>query len=113
MAEAGPDGKSLRKGTLASTFRYVDQGIYMTINITNNEADRLTRKLAKVEGVGLTEAVVIAMKEALARRRAAVSPLETAARLRKQFGVALTDERRRPLPRSVYDEFSGEAPREG
>lgn len=80
----------------------------MTINITNKEADRLTRKLAKMEGVGVTEAVVIAMREALQRRRD--DPLEIAERLRTEFGVKLTDEMRKPLPRSVWDELSGEDP---
>ena len=80
----------------------------MTINITNPEADRLTRRLATREGVGVTEAVVIAMKDALARRRDHESPMETAERLRKQFGIVLTEEMRKPLPRSIYDELSGE-----
>ena len=82
----------------------------MTINITNPEADRLTRRLAKMEGVGVTEAVVIAMKEALARRRDRESPLETAERIRAELGIVLTDEMRKPLPRSVYDEMCGDVP---
>ncbi len=81
----------------------------MTIRIANEEADRLTRRLAEMEGVGLTEAVVIAMKEAIERRRR-IDPMESAARLRAQFGVRLTDEMRKPLPRSVWDEMSGEEP---
>ncbi len=79
----------------------------MTINITNKEADKLTRTFAQMEGVGLTEAIVIAMSEALARRRNSESPLETAARLRNEFGIRLTGQARKPLPRSVYDELSG------
>jgi antitoxin VapB len=80
----------------------------MTINVTNKEADTLTRKLAQMEGVGVTEAIVIAMREALERRRNRETPIETAARLRAEFGVELSDRARRPLPRSVYDELSGE-----
>ncbi len=80
----------------------------MTINITNKDADRLTRTLAQMEGVGLTEAVVIAMTEALASRRNRESPVETAARLRAEFGVKLGERARKPLPRAVYDELSGE-----
>jgi len=80
----------------------------MTINITNGEADRLTRTLAKIEGVGLTRAVVIAMREAIERRRNNETPLQTAARLRAEFGVSLTEKARKPLPRSVFDEMSGE-----
>ncbi|PSJ62232.1 type II toxin-antitoxin system VapB family antitoxin [Pseudaminobacter soli (ex Li et al. 2025)] len=80
----------------------------MTINITNKDADKLTRTFAQMEGVGLTEAIVIAMTEALARRRSNESPVETAARLRAEFGVELTERARKPLPRSVYDELSGD-----
>lgn len=80
----------------------------MTINITNIEADKLIRKLAKLEGVGLTEAVVLAAREALDRRRDSESPVETAARLRAEFGIKLTTKARMPLPKSVYDDLSGE-----
>lgn len=80
----------------------------MTINITNNEADRLTRTFARLEGVGLTEAITIAMREALARRRSAETPMETAARLRKELGIALDDRSRTPLDRQAYDQLSGE-----
>ena len=80
----------------------------MTINITNKEADSLTRKLAEMEGVSLTEAVVIAMREAIQRRRNVETPEETAARIRAELGIELTDQARRPLPRSVFDEMSGE-----
>ena len=82
----------------------------MTINITNREADALTRRLARIEGVGVTEAVVIAMKEALAKRTKSETPLETAARIRRELGIVLTDEMRKPLPQSVWDEMSGELP---
>lgn len=80
----------------------------MTINITSKEADRLTRKFAQMEGVSLTEAVVLAMREALENRLQRVTPQETAARLREKFGVVLTEQARKPLPRSVFDEMSGE-----
>jgi antitoxin VapB len=80
----------------------------MTINITSKEADSLTRRLAEIEGVGITEAVVIAMREALEKRLQRETPQETAARLRKKYGVTLTERTRKPLPRSVFDEMSGE-----
>ena len=80
----------------------------MTINVTNKEADALTRKLAQMEKVGVTEAIVIAMREALERRRNKETPIETAARLRAEFGLELSEQARQPLPRSVYDELSGE-----
>lgn len=80
----------------------------MAINVNNVEADVLTRKFAQVAGVGITDAIVIAMKEALARRREAETPLETAARLRAQYGIVLTDKMRQPLPKTVYDEMWGD-----
>jgi len=110
MAEARGRGKSLPLYIPLSTFKHVDEDLYMTINITNKEADALTRRLAKIEGVGVTEAVVIAMREALARRRRAETPLETAERIRQELGIVLTDEMRKPLPREVFDEISGETP---
>lgn len=80
----------------------------MAINITNQEVDRLTRQLAKIEGTTLTEAVVTALREAIARRRQRETPRQTAARLRREFAIQLSDEARKPLPRRVYDEMSGE-----
>ncbi|TIO29532.1 type II toxin-antitoxin system VapB family antitoxin [Mesorhizobium sp.] len=81
----------------------------MTININNKEADSLTRTFAKLEGVGITEAIVIAMREALERRRNRETPLETAARLRAEIGIKLNEQARRSLPRAVFDEMSGES----
>jgi antitoxin VapB len=41
--------------------------------------------------------------------RRAETPLETAARLRRQFGISLDETARKPLPRSVFDDLSGES----
>ena len=80
----------------------------MAINITNKEADQLARQFAKIEGVTLTAAIVKALREAIARHRARETPQQTAARLRDEFGVKLSERARQPLPRHVYDELSGE-----
>ena len=77
----------------------------MPINVNNPEADALTRKFASMAGVGITDAIVIAMKEAIARRRADETPLETAARLREKHGVRVGRSARQPLPASAYDEM--------
>lgn len=82
----------------------------MPINVTNPEADALTRKFAGMEGVGISDAIVIAMKEAIAKRRQAESPLETAARLREKHGVRLSERAREPLPKAAFDEMWEEAP---
>jgi antitoxin VapB len=75
------------------------------INVNNPEADALTRKFAQMAGVSITDAIVIAMKEAIERRRSAETPLQTAARLRQKHGVALSTTARKPLPRDAYDEM--------
>lgn len=78
-------------------------GRTMPINVNNPEADALTRKFAGIAGVGITDAIVIAMKEAIARRRPEENALETAARLRAKHGVRLSKRARQPLPREAYD----------
>ena len=79
----------------------------MPINVNNPEADALTRKFAQLEGVGITDAIVIAMREAIQRRRGAETPRETAARLRAKHGVTLGEKARAPLPKDAFDEMWG------
>lgn len=80
----------------------------MAINVNNPEADALTRTFAKLAGVSITDAIVIAMKEAIERRRNSETPLQTAARLREKHGIVLTDAMREPLPKDAFDEMWGE-----
>ncbi|NHT76984.1 antitoxin VapB [Rhizobium sp. PP-F2F-G38] len=77
----------------------------MPINVNNPEADALTRKFAQMAGLSITEAIVIAMKEAIERRRNSETALQTAARLREKHGVALTEEARKPLDGQIFDEM--------
>jgi antitoxin VapB len=77
----------------------------MPININNSEADLLTREFAKIAGVGITDAVVIAMKEAIERRRHGETALDAAKRLRTKHGLISQKITRRPLPRKAYDEI--------
>ncbi len=79
----------------------------MPINVNNREADALTRKFAHMAGVTITEAIVIAMKEAIAHRRNDETPQQTAARLRDKYGIALSAHARAPLPREAFDEMWG------
>ncbi len=69
----------------------------MAIDVNNTEADALTRAFATMAGVNITDAIVIAMKEAIERRTSRESPAETAARLRKKYGISLTPSSRKPL----------------
>ena len=80
----------------------------MAINVNNPEADALTRKFAQLAGVGITDAIVIAMREAIARRRGVETPRETAARLRAKHGVTLDNAATTPLPKQAFDEMWGE-----
>jgi antitoxin VapB len=82
----------------------------MPINVNNAEADALTRKFAGMAGVGITDAIVIAMKEAIARRRAQETPLQTAARLRAKHGLPASKHITQPLPNNAYDEMWDDAP---
>lgn len=75
----------------------------MTINVNNPEADALTRKFANMAGVGITDAIVIAMREAIERRRGGETPRQTAARLRAKHGVTLGEAARAPLPKAAFD----------
>lgn len=78
-------------------------GADMAINVNNPEADALTRQFAQMTGLGITDAIVIAMKEAIERRSRAEMPLETAARLRAKHQVELTEQAQTPLPRQAFD----------
>jgi antitoxin VapB len=80
----------------------------MAINVNNTEADALTREFATMAGVSITDAIVIAMKEAIERRTSSESPAETAARLRKKHGISLTPSSRKPLSHEVFDSLWGE-----
>ena len=42
----------------------------MALSIKNDEADRLARELARLTGESLTEAVVVSLRERLARQQA-------------------------------------------
>ncbi|ASY73446.1 protein transcription factor [Sinorhizobium fredii USDA 205] len=81
----------------------------MPININNPEADALTRKFAEMAGVGITDAIVIAMREAIERRNRAETPLQTAARLRAKHGIEMSDDARKPLPREAFDDMWDDA----
>lgn len=75
----------------------------MAINVNNPEADALTRKFAHMAGVSISEAIVIAMKEAIAKRSNAETPRQTAMRLREKHGIALNNQAQKPLPREAFD----------
>ncbi len=77
----------------------------MPINVNNREADALTRKFAQMAGVGITDAIVIAMREAIERRRGGETPRQTAARLRAKHGIVLSERAGAPLPKAAFDQM--------
>ncbi len=74
----------------------------MVLNIRNQEADRLARELAEMEQTGLTEAVVVALKEAIERRAKARSPRDAAARLLQKHGLAFQPGRKPVSPEAFH-----------
>lgn len=80
----------------------------MALNITNRKADQLTRQFADMEGVNISDAVTIAMEEAIARRRQNETPRETVARVLARHGIQPSPQSREPLPRKVFHEMSGD-----
>lgn len=77
----------------------------MALNITNDEADKLIRKFAALTGRNLTDAIILAVNEAIDSRVNAETPLETAERLRKKHGMRLTDQAKNPLPQAVFNDM--------
>lgn len=77
----------------------------MPINVTNEQADQLTRKFAKLANLSITDAIVIAMREAIDRRLNAETPAQTAARLRAKHNITLSSQAQKPLPQQAFDEM--------
>jgi antitoxin VapB len=82
--------------------------VAMALNITNRKADRLTRIFAQMEGVNISDAVTIAMEEAIARRRTKETMRDKVRRVLKEHGIEPSPTASDPLPREVYDEMWGD-----
>jgi antitoxin VapB len=76
----------------------------MTLSIRNAEADALARRLAQLDKITITEAVVVALKEAVQRRARQERPSETARRLLARRGLAFRPGRK-PVPDSAWHEL--------
>ncbi|WP_273795191.1 type II toxin-antitoxin system VapB family antitoxin [Brucella intermedia] len=72
----------------------------MAINVTNQTADQLTRKFAKIANVSISDAIVIAMREAIERRLNVETPAQTAARLHGCAKNIMSRARKQPKSRS-------------
>jgi antitoxin VapB len=76
----------------------------MTLSIRNPEANLLAKRLAKLDDVTITEAVIVALREAIAARTRKESARETARRILERRGLAFPPGRR-PVPREAYHEL--------
>ena len=78
----------------------------MAFHVRDPETDALVRRLAKAEGIGLTEAVKRAVRETLAAREKVV-PLEERVRA-IQDDLARYPRTGRAADKAFYDSLSGE-----
>lgn len=76
----------------------------MVLNIRNNEADDLARKLADIDGTSITDAVISALKETIHARRRKETPSETARRILEKRGLAFVAGRK-PVAAATYHEL--------
>lgn len=76
----------------------------MTLSIRNPEADALARRLAQIDQSSITDAAVVALKEAIRARVGKERPSETAQRLLARRGLAFAAERW-PVPDEAYHDL--------
>lgn len=76
----------------------------MTLSIRNAQADALARRLADIDGLSITDAVVVALKEALNARIRKETPSQTARRILAKRGLAFRADRQ-PLPQDAYQDL--------
>ncbi len=76
----------------------------MTLSIRNPEADALAKRLAKLDDTTVTDAVIAALREAIAARARRESASETARKIIARHGLTLAKPRRR-VPRSAYTDL--------
>lgn len=77
----------------------------MALSIKSDEADRLARELAAATGESLTDAVVMALRQRLAREHDRRGPgvFERLSRLRSEVAALPIDDRRSPEEILGYD----------
>ena len=83
---------------------YTHGAIQLTLSIRNAEADALARKLAQLDKSSITDAVVIALKEAIQRRVREEPPSVTARRLLARRGLSFKPGRK-PIPSGAWHEL--------
>ncbi len=76
----------------------------MTLSIRSPEADRLARELAEIERTTITEAVVIALKDAVKARKPRPDPIDLAASILARRGIVIHPGQP-PVPQSAYHDL--------
>lgn len=76
----------------------------MTLSIRSPEADGLARRLAEIERTSITEAVVVALREAIRTRIEKETASETAQRILAKRGLSFRKDRK-PLPKGAYHDL--------
>jgi antitoxin VapB len=78
----------------------------MAFHVRDQETDTLVRQLAKEEGVGLTEAVKLAVRERLKTRENKVPLLDRIRRIQQE--IARYPETGLKADKAFFDDLSGE-----
>ena len=84
----------------------------MTLSIRNPEADALAKRLAKLDDTTVTEAVIAALREAIAARVKREAPRETARKILARRGLSFSKDRR-PVPPEAYHDLDHDLTGEG
>ena len=84
----------------------------MTLSIRNPEADALAKRLARLEDTTVTDAVIVALREAIAARIRRESPSDTAQRILARHGLSFPKDRR-PVPPEAYHDLDSDLTGEG
>jgi antitoxin VapB len=76
----------------------------MTISIRNPEADQLARRLAEIDQTNITDAVVMALKEAINARVQRETASQTAQRILRKRGLVFRSNRK-SVPADAYHDL--------
>ncbi|GAA5544290.1 MULTISPECIES: type II toxin-antitoxin system VapB family antitoxin [Hyphomicrobiales] len=76
----------------------------MVLNIRNEDADKLARQLAKIDKSSITDAVITALRETIAKRMHTETPRETARKILAKRGLSFQPNRK-PVPPEAYHDL--------
>ncbi|MBB5572243.1 MULTISPECIES: type II toxin-antitoxin system VapB family antitoxin [Rhizobium] len=76
----------------------------MVLSIRNEEADTLARELARIDQTTVTDAVIVALREAINMRLRREAPSETARKILTKRGLSFAPNRK-PAPPEAYHQL--------